>query len=179
MQQRSSPERIFLGFGSNIGNGPQMLLDAWKQIGELDDTECVRLSSPYSSSPVAMESPNWFTNAVGEIRSRLGPEKLLLEILALEQRMGRVRQSTFTGYQDRLLDIDLLYYGQRIIAGTFLRIPHPRRAHRLFVLRPLAEIAPDFTDCLSLLTVAQMEQDLCRAIACGEVLPQELTLSSW
>jgi 2-amino-4-hydroxy-6-hydroxymethyldihydropteridine diphosphokinase len=81
-----------------------------------------------------------FVNAVAEIETSLAPRKLLEELLAIETRFGRAR--TFPD-APRTLDLDLLLYGDRIIAEPGLTVPHPRMHERAFVLAPLAEIAPD------------------------------------
>jgi 2-amino-4-hydroxy-6-hydroxymethyldihydropteridine diphosphokinase len=83
-----------------------------------------------------------FVNAVVEIETELAPEALLKELLAIEGRSGRTR--TFQN-APRTLDLDLLLYGDQVIAQPGLAVPHPRMHERAFVLAPLAEIAPDTT----------------------------------
>ena len=85
-----------------------------------------------------MDTEHWFTNAVGEIFTSLSPTELLAALLAIETDLGRNRALT----QDRPVDLDLLYYGDLMIQRKTLTVPHPQIAHRLFVLAPLAELAP-------------------------------------
>jgi 2-amino-4-hydroxy-6-hydroxymethyldihydropteridine diphosphokinase len=90
-----------------------------------------------------MVSMSWFVNAAALVRTTLTPHALLRELQAIETSCGRVRPVQATGYQDRTLDLDLLFYDELIFAADDLTIPHPRMHQRLFVLEPLAEIAGD------------------------------------
>jgi 2-amino-4-hydroxy-6-hydroxymethyldihydropteridine diphosphokinase len=99
----------------------------------------VRRSSLYRSEPVGDQQQDWFVNAVVEIRTMLQPDDLLRTLLAIEQRMGRYRSAR---RGPRLIDLDLLLYGQQVIDAGGLVIPHPALHERRFVLVPLHEIAP-------------------------------------
>lgn len=132
-------QQCFIGLGSNLGDGQTNLLAAWQRLGELTGVSLTRLSSPYKTEPVSLDTEHWFTNAVGEITTSLAPEELLAVMLAIETELGRNRTLT----KDRPVDLDLLYYGDLIINSQTLIIPHPQIANRLFVLAPLAELAPE------------------------------------
>lgn len=97
------------------------------------------LSSPYRSEPVGVETDHWFVNAVGAIETKLPPDELLNRMLAIERELGRDRSKGI----DRTIDLDLLYYNDLILMTPQLVLPHPEIQNRLFVLSPLAEIAPD------------------------------------
>ncbi len=99
-----------------------------------------------------MASPRWFTNAVGEISTSLPPERLLALLLTIEARMGRDRSKG----RDRAIDLDILLYGNLQMISNRLAIPHPRLAERLFVLEPLAELAPGLRVPPSGATVAEL-----------------------
>lgn len=130
---------VFLGLGSNLGNGRANLLEAWQRLGRHEKITTLTMSSPYRSEPVGISSEHWFTNAVGVLETSLAPHDLLEVLLATEQAMGRDRAAG----HDRTLDLDLLYYDDMIINQADLEVPHPRLSSRLFVLAPLTEIAPD------------------------------------
>lgn len=132
-------QQAFIGLGSNLGDGQANLLAAWQRLGEAAGIILKRLSSPYRTEPVGMETPHWFINAVGEIATTLSPSELLSAMLAIEADLGRDRTLTM----DRPVDLDLLFYGDMMIRSQTLTVPHPRIADRLFVLAPLAELAPE------------------------------------
>lgn len=157
--------RAWIGLGSNLGDSRKTLPAAWQQLGSHDNIQTHRLSSLYCSEPVGMESENWFVNAVGELTTTLTPEQLLTELLKVEQDFGRRRDPSRPGYQDRTLDLDLLLYDDLIQRTSRLELPHPRLHERLFVLVPLAELAPDLVHPVlqcSMDTLCQHLQDATR-----------------
>ena len=89
-----------------------------------------------------MESTNLFINAVGLLRTGLAPEALLSILLQVEQQFGRIRSADRTGHQDRTLDLDLLFFDDLVMRSPELNLPHTAMHERLFVLEPLAEVAP-------------------------------------
>jgi 2-amino-4-hydroxy-6-hydroxymethyldihydropteridine diphosphokinase len=169
----------YIGMGSNIGDGKRTLQDAWKFLGDLDDITLLRLSSPYLSAPVDMVSQHWFTNAVGVVATSLGPVELLRTLLEVEAVFGRTRAETGFGYQDRSLDLDLLYFQEVVMDTPELILPHPHVGKRLFVLEPLAEITPDSTMLVAGVTVSQMIEDLQHSFHRGESKKQEINKSFW
>jgi 2-amino-4-hydroxy-6-hydroxymethyldihydropteridine diphosphokinase len=169
----------YIGMGSNIGDGKRTLQDAWKFLGDLDDITLLRLSSPYLSAPVDMVSQHWFTNAVGVVATSLGPVELLRTLLEVEAVFGRTRAETGFGYQDRSLDLDLLYFQEVVMDTPELVLPHPHVGKRLFVLEPLAEITPDSTMLVAGVTVSQMIEDLQHSFHRGESKKQEINKSFW
>lgn len=156
----SLPARVhtglaYVGLGANLGKGLETLPLAWARLGSLVGIRVERLSSPFHSAPVDMASPHWFTNAVGRLRSTLGPEALLARLHGVETAFGRERDRA-GGHQDRPLDLDLLLYDDLVIASDLLVLPHPRMSERLFVLEPLAELAPDLRHPRLHLTMAEL-----------------------
>ena len=131
-------QQAFIGLGSNLGDGQANLIGAWQRLGEVAGITLNRLSSPYRTEPIGMNTVHWFTNAVGKIFTSLSPTELLAAMLTIEAELGRDRTLT----QDRPVDLDLLYYGNMMIDSQSLTVPHPQIANRLFVLAPLAELAP-------------------------------------
>ena len=169
----------YIGMGSNLGDSRTLLLDAWRHLSTLEGIETVCLSSPYQSSPVGMESDNLFVNAVGCLRVEVSALELLDQLLATEGHFGRKRSPDQQGYQDRSLDLDLLYYGDERIETARLTLPHPHFADRLFVLSPLREIAPDWLDRERGTTVALLEEDLKRRLSLGRLESQDIEKISW
>ena len=134
------PQQCFIGLGSNLGDGQANLLAAWQRLGQVPGITLTRLSSPYRTEPVDLDTEHWFTNSVGEITTTLSPTKLLTAMLAIEAELGRDRTLT----KDRPVDLDLLFYGNMMLHSPSLTVPHPQIANRLFVLAPLTELAPEF-----------------------------------
>jgi 2-amino-4-hydroxy-6-hydroxymethyldihydropteridine diphosphokinase len=140
MDENAASTRAFVGLGANLGDPQGQLRRALLALAGLPGTRLVAASALYRSAPVGHAAQPDFVNAVAEIETRLGAQALLGELLATEARFGRVR--TFPD-APRTLDLDLLLYGDRVIAEPGLIVPHPRMHERAFVLAPLAEIAPD------------------------------------
>ncbi len=133
---------IYIGLGSNLGDSLQVVQESWIRLGTVPGICLGKLSHPYLTEPVGMDSDNWFVNAVGQLQTSLAPRELLHCMHLIEEQFGRVRDSAADGYQDRVLDLDLLLYGQDVLQGD-VHVPHPVMQNRLFVLLPLCEIAPD------------------------------------
>lgn len=132
--------QALIGLGSNLGDGPQNLLAAWRLLGAEPGISLGRLSHPYRSKPLGFASPNWFTNAVGFVETELTPGALLTRLLGVEKALGRDRQAGM----DRTVDLDLLDYAGQLRNESELTLPHPGIAHRPFVLAPLVELAPEW-----------------------------------
>ena len=146
-QDQPAPKTsVYLGLGSNLGNRLGNLRSALAALKELPGFAIGKMSSIYETVPVDnMDQPK-FLNMVVEAATDLTPAELLTSLLRIESHLGRVRQKT---WEPRAIDLDILYYGDQIVSEDNLSIPHPRAAQRAFVLVPLCEIAPDFTDPLS------------------------------
>ncbi len=132
---------VFLGIGSNLGVREENLNNAIGRIRELTVSGIVE-SSVYETEPWGFLAGTNFLNMVACIETTLEPEDLLSAILNIEISLGRRR--TGQQYSSRIIDIDILLFGDMVIDDKQLHIPHPRLHERRFVLVPLAEIAPDF-----------------------------------
>jgi len=128
----------FIGLGSNVGDRAAEIEAALREIGELAATSLVARSSLYESAPLDAEGGDYL-NAAARVRTSLAPLVLLRALQAIEARHGRTRPFANA---PRRLDLDLLLYGDAILATPELTLPHPRLCQRAFVLKPLAEIAP-------------------------------------
>ncbi len=131
----------YLSLGSNLGNKLNNLQNAVFRLGEAVGS-ISRLSPVYKSASWGFEA-DAFLNACVALETTLEPQELLDAILGIEAAMGRERQAE-KGYQSRTIDIDLLYYGKTILDTPWLTVPHPQLHKRKFVLKPLADIAPQF-----------------------------------
>jgi 2-amino-4-hydroxy-6-hydroxymethyldihydropteridine diphosphokinase len=129
---------VFLALGSNLGDKKRNLTLAIKKLGERGIKK-IACSSFHDTEPVGGVPQDRFLNAVIQVETKQDPPQLLKTIKAIEKEMGR-RPSVRNG--PRLIDIDILLYGDIILETTDLTIPHPRMFERNFVLQPLSEIAP-------------------------------------
>jgi 2-amino-4-hydroxy-6-hydroxymethyldihydropteridine diphosphokinase len=141
----------YLSLGSNIGDREANLRAA------LDQLQPVRVSPIYEAEPVDYTAQAWFLNLAAEIQTDLFPRQLLALTQRIERDLGRVRT---VAKGPRTLDIDILFFGAAVMHTTELEIPHPRIAERRFVLRPLADIAPDLRHPVSHRSVQQMLEAL-------------------
>ncbi|MBK7874794.1 MAG: 2-amino-4-hydroxy-6-hydroxymethyldihydropteridine diphosphokinase [Planctomycetes bacterium] len=133
----------FVGLGSNLGARERLLTSAVEGLAVLPRTRLVRVSSWIETAPEggpAGQGP--YLNGAAELATELAPRELLDALLALERRAGRVRVAGVAN-GPRTLDLDLLLHGSARLAEPGLVVPHPRLEERLFVLRPLAELAPE------------------------------------
>ena len=150
---------VFIGLGSNIGDGRKNLLLAWQALRAAKQITPLGLSMPYSTAPLGMKSAQWFTNAVGAVDTSLSPDDLLAFLLSIEQKMGRDRSKG----EDRVIDLDILYFNDQIRDSEGLIIPHPELHNRLFVLAPLEELAPNHIHPVRDKTTTTMRQELLAA----------------
>jgi 2-amino-4-hydroxy-6-hydroxymethyldihydropteridine diphosphokinase len=132
--------KVYLGLGTNLGCKSKNLKDAINLIALKLGKVC-DVSSTYVSEPWGFESKNEFLNLVLLLDTNLSPIELLMQTQNLEQLLGRTTKAT-ADYVDRLIDIDILLYDDRIIDFPNLKIPHPLMLKRDFVLVPLSKIAP-------------------------------------
>jgi 2-amino-4-hydroxy-6-hydroxymethyldihydropteridine diphosphokinase len=148
----------YLALGANLGDREKNIRQALSALSREDSIVVTRVSSLLENPAVGGEpGAPAFLNAAVEIQTTLGSHALLHRILNIEQQLGRVRR---TKWEPRPIDIDLLLYGDEIISSQELVIPHPLMHERQFVLKPLAEIAPQAVHPVLQMTVAGLFQNL-------------------
>lgn len=130
---------MLIGLGANLGDPPAQLARAVELLAGVVEVE--RVSSLYRSEPVGHPGQPDFLNMAVAGRTGLEPLPLLRALQGIESALGRVRSFRNA---PRPLDLDLLAYGQVVLAGPELTLPHPRLHLRGFVLHPLAEVAPEW-----------------------------------
>ena len=134
--------KVYLGLGTNLGDKELNLRVALQKIEERIG-KIISLSAFYATAPWGFQSENNFLNAAVGVETVLSPFGILESTQRIEQEIGRLHKSRDGVYSDRLIDIDLLLYGDKILQDERLIVPHPLMTDRKFVLEPLAEIAPD------------------------------------
>ena len=152
-KQGGRPALAYVGLGANLGERETALRSALAAIGRLPGTCVMRVSPLYGSAPVDAGGPDYL-NAVAELTTTLAPQALLEALQTIERGAGRERP-----YRNapRTLDLDILWFGGQIIDSPALTVPHPRMAERAFVLRPLADLAPDRVEAAWLQAVASQD----------------------
>lgn len=129
----------YLSLGTNLGDKRKNIAEAIKNIGELVG-DVVRQSALYETEPWGFRSYNRFVNAAVCVDTQLSPRRLLEVTQRIEREMGRTLKSDGGEYHDRIIDIDILLYGDLHIDEPDLKIPHPLMHERDFVMTPLNEI---------------------------------------
>ncbi|HLU50921.1 MAG TPA: 2-amino-4-hydroxy-6-hydroxymethyldihydropteridine diphosphokinase [Flavobacteriaceae bacterium] len=133
-------KKVYISLGSNLGDRLQYLQNATHKIHD-EVGPVLKISSDYESRSWGFEGDD-FLNRVILVETHLTPQKVLKKLLEIENFFGRVRTAE-TGYQSRPIDLDILFYENKIISHKYLKIPHPQLHNRNFVLVPLCEIAPE------------------------------------
>ncbi|MDO9513374.1 MAG: 2-amino-4-hydroxy-6-hydroxymethyldihydropteridine diphosphokinase [Elusimicrobiota bacterium] len=140
MEEKNVKE-VALSLGSNVGDSYQTLLSSLKDLSRFVDD--MKVSSFYRTDPMDMKYQPDFINLVVAGKTSISPDTLLKKVKSVEKKYGRARSIK---YGPRTLDIDIILFGSEIVKRDDLVIPHPEFRRRLFVIEPLAEIAPEMKD---------------------------------
>ncbi len=149
----------YLSLGSNKGDRIGYVQQAASLLGMDEKITIVRTSAFYESEPWNMNTKNWFVNAVVEIKTQYSPQELLVACQRVECQLGRTPIEKGQ-YQDRTIDIDILFYNKEIINEENLTIPHKYVHLRAFTLVPMMELNSDFVHPILHKTIEEMHNDL-------------------
>ncbi len=155
--------KVYLSTGSNIGDRLAYLQRAVKMLEAYPGISVSQVSAVYETAPWGYPNQALFLNQIVEIETQISPADLLSAIKKIEKEIGRTPSFK---YGPRVIDMDILFYGDQIIEQENLTIPHPHLSERAFVLVPLADLIPDFVHPKLGKTVAQLKQ----AIDCSSVV---------
>ena len=137
-----SGEIVYVALGANLGDREATFAAVIQAIEDDREFALLRVSSVFETEPIGPPGQGLYLNVVVGLRTRLDPIELLKRLHAIERAMGRDRQREISRWGPRTLDLDILFFGERVIDSPELVIPHARAHERNFVMTPLAEIAP-------------------------------------
>ena len=136
----NAAERAWVGLGGNVGNAVATVGAAIDRLGRIPGTRLLAGSRLYRTPAWGFEAQADFVNAVALLETSLGARELLEHMLDIERSFGRERRER---WGPRILDLDLLLYGDHVIDEPGLRVPHPHLHERAFALLPLLDVTPD------------------------------------
>jgi 2-amino-4-hydroxy-6-hydroxymethyldihydropteridine diphosphokinase len=147
----------YIAVGSNLGDRKENLKTAKDYLEKIEGIQFLKSSSVYETEPVGGPPQGKYLNAVWKVETSLEPKQLLEKLLGIEAQMGRIRKEK---NGPRPIDLDILFYEDRILHESDLEIPHPQLQTREFVLKPLMDLAPDFVHPELKKTVREMYETL-------------------
>ena len=136
----STTQRAWVGLGGNVGDAVATIRAALDALDQLPDTRLLARSRLYRTPAWGFEAQADFVNAVALLETSLDPRALLERMLDVERSFGRERRER---WGPRILDLDLLLYGEAVIAEPGLHVPHPHLHQRAFALLPLLDVTPE------------------------------------
>jgi len=151
--------RAAIAIGANLGERERTIDAAVDAIGNLDGTSLVARSTLHRTDPVGPQNQPDYLNGAIVVETELDAPSLLGKLLDIERSLGRVRDPA-QQWGPRAIDLDIVLFGEQVIASDSLTIPHPRMHERAFVLAPLAEIASDWTHPRMKMSVGELLQAL-------------------
>ncbi len=149
--QSSGPRTVFISVGANLGDKMSNCRFGIAQLAALADVGRMAVSPFYRTAPVDYLDQDWFVNAALRLTTTLAPVELLDNIIAIQKQAGRKEDKIRFG--PRVLDLDIIFYGDQVVREPRLEIPHPRMHKRRFVLQPICDIDPAFIHPVRGLTV--------------------------
>ncbi|HIA55045.1 MAG TPA: 2-amino-4-hydroxy-6-hydroxymethyldihydropteridine diphosphokinase [Candidatus Melainabacteria bacterium] len=166
---RGNPKRTqaFIGLGSNEGDRLGFVQQSMQMLKDVSGIKVLECSSLYETEPIGVEYDKWFVNAVASVETTLSCKALLDAVLDIEKRLAIMhgKEETLNDCvpgekRRRVIDLDILFFGNSIVEEEELRVPHPNVPFRAYALVPLLEIAPDFQHPTLKKTVTQLHESL-------------------
>lgn len=150
----------YIGIGSNIGDRIGYIQQAHAMLNDAEGVKVLESSSLYETEPVGIKEQEWFINAVIKLETSLTPNELLDLCFNIESKLGRTRPPDEPKNSPRTLDLDILFYDDKIISDAQLQVPHPGIQNRAYALVPFLEIDADFVHPVLKKTILEMHEEL-------------------
>lgn len=147
----------YIGIGSNMGDPLNNCQKAIDLVDHMDGTQVTGISPFYRTEPVGDTTQDWYVNGVIRMETTFEPEGLLRSLMSIEANMGRVRRRK---WEPRIIDLDILLYGNEVIETKDLLVPHPLMHQRGFVLVPMGQLDPGLIHPVLKKSMAQLLGDL-------------------
>jgi len=151
------PSVAYIGIGSNLGD---TVLNCKHSIARIDGTsgcEVTARSDLFKTEPEGVAGQQWYANCVIEVKTERTPHDLLDSLMAIEHEMGRIRKKK---WESRIIDLDLLIFGELVLDSPDLVVPHPLLHTRRFVLEPLVQVAPELVHPILNITIQRLLKKL-------------------
>ncbi len=149
--------KVYVGLGSNLGNREEYLINAITRIDAYKGIYVVNKSGFYETKPIGGPPQPDYVNCVIELETKIKPQKLLKEFQKIELELGKKPN---VRWGPRVIDIDILLYGNKVVNNHNLKIPHESMHERIFVLEPLCEISPKLKHPILKKTIFEILQEL-------------------
>lgn len=143
----------YIGIGSNLGDKLYNCKFSIDKINQLPGCHVTACSALFKTEPEGVTGQDWYANCVAQVTTTQSPSQLLKGLMGIESDMGRIRKKR---WETRIIDLDILLFGQEIIESDDLTIPHPLLHKRRFVLEPLFQLAPELMHPVLKLTISQL-----------------------
>ena len=147
----------YIGIGSNLGHKVFNCKRSIASIDQVPGCEVTARSALFKTEPEGVTGQQWYANCVVEVQTERTPPELLDSLLAIEQEMGRTRTKK---WESRIIDLDLLLFGEQVIDSADLVVPHPLLHTRRFVLEPLVQLAPELVHPVLNVTIRRLLNEL-------------------
>ncbi len=145
---------VYLSIGSNIGDAELNCDTSVDMLRCADNLEVTAVSGYYKTEPVDYLDQNYFVNLAVRLKTDLSPYDLLRKLKQIQELMGQGKKEVRFG--PRIIDLDIIFYNHMILDTSDLELPHPRMQNRMFVLKPLCDIAPGYQHPVFNLSVQEM-----------------------
>lgn len=147
----------YIGIGSNLGHKVFNCKRSIANIDQVPGCEVTACSDLFETEPEGVTGQQWYANCVAEVKTERTPPELLDSLVAIEQEMGRIRTKK---WESRIIDLDILLFGEQVIDSPDLVVPHPLLHTRRFVLEPLVQLAPELVHPVLNVTIRRLLNEL-------------------